>query len=264
MPGSFILLLCKKTQQMKKIIDYILSCIFLIYFGLVLLLFHAYQVFAFNLLGKKAHKKSVDQLNGFLTYGLCITGAGIKFEKRTVLPEKRPLILVANHQSTFDIPGIFWFLRKYNPVFVSKIELSKGIPSISYNLRKSGAALINRRDSKQAITEIARLGTLIKDRNIAAAIFPEGTRTASGVMKPFAPGGIATLLKRAPNALVVPIAIKGTGRLNPTRGIFPLTSFTKISWTVLPGIEPEGKKADEIATIAQQAIQLVLDEEKIL
>ncbi len=257
---AFNLLLCKKSPPMKKIADYILSSIFLVYFGLILLVFHIYQVVAFNVFGKKAHKKSVDHLNFFLTFGLYITGASIRFIKRTTLPEGRPLILVANHQSTFDIPGIFWFLRKYNPVFVSKIELARGIPSISYNLRKSGAALINRKDSKQAITEIARLGSMIRERNIAAAIFPEGTRTASGVMRPFAPGGIATLLKRAPNALVVPVAIRGTGRLNPTKGIFPLTSFSRISWTVLPGIEPEGKKPDEIVALAQEAIQRVLDE----
>lgn len=247
---------------MKKIIDYFLSCLFLIHFGLTLVIFHVYQVLAFNLFGKKAHKKSVDQLNFFLTFGLYITGASIRYDKRTELPEGRPMIFVANHQSTFDIPGIFWFLRKYNPVFVSKIELSRGIPSISYNLRKSGAALINRGDSKQAITEIARLGKFISDHKIAAAIFPEGTRTASGKMRPFAPGGLATLLKRAPDALIVPIAINGTGRLNPTKGIFPLTSFTPISWTVLPGIEPEGKKADEIVQLAQEAIQKVLDEKK--
>ncbi|WP_247231880.1 1-acyl-sn-glycerol-3-phosphate acyltransferase [Telluribacter sp. SYSU D00476] len=245
---------------MKKVLDYLLSCIYLLYFGLQLLIFHVYQVVAYNLFGKKAHKKSVDHFNFMLTYGLYLTGASIKFEKRTQLPTDRPIIFTPNHQSTFDIPAIIWFLRRYRPLFVSKIELAKGIPGISYNLRKSGAALINRKDGKQAIMEIARLGKHIQENNYSAVIFPEGTRTASGQMRPFAAGGLAALLKKAPNALVVPIAIQGTGRFNPTKGVFPLVSFTKLSWTVLPGIEPAGKKPEEVAQMAQDAIQQVLDE----
>ena len=246
---------------MKKIIDYALSIIYLIHFGLTLLVFHVIQIIAFNIFGKKVHKIAVDYLNFFLTYGLYLTGANIILKNLTNLPDDRPIIFVANHQSTFDIPAIIWFLRKYHPRFVSKIELAKGVPSISYNLRKSGAALINRKDGKQAITEIARLGKLIHEENGSAIIFPEGTRTASGIMKPFVAGGVATLLKRAPDALIVPVAINGTGRFNP-KGIFPLKSFSKLSWIVLPGIEPSGKKVEDILEEAKAAIQNILDQEK--
>ena len=69
-----------------------------------------------------------------------------------------PLIIVSNHQSMNDIPPIIWYMRKYHPKFVSKIELGKGIPSVSYNLRHGGSALIDRKDSKQALVAIARFG----------------------------------------------------------------------------------------------------------
>jgi 1-acyl-sn-glycerol-3-phosphate acyltransferase len=239
---------------MKKIIDYLLSIIYLLHFGLTLLVFHVVQVIALHVFGKRAHEKAVDYLNFFLTYGLYFTGSSITFKNHAIIPDDRPVIFVANHQSTFDIPAIIWFLRKRHPLFVSKIELAKGIPSISYNLRKSGAALINRKDGKQAIVEIARLGKLIHDTTGAAIIFPEGTRTASGMMKPFVAGGVATLLKRAPNALIVPVAIDGTGRFNP-KGIFPLTSFSKLSWTALAAIEPAGRKVEEVLEEAREAIQ---------
>jgi len=244
---------------MKKILDYILSVIYLIYFGISLLIFHVIQIIAFHVFGKNVHKVSVDCLNFFLTYGLYLTGAGIRLNKVSEIPENRPIIFVANHQSTFDIPAMIWFLRKYHPRFVSKIELAKGVPSISYNLRKSGAALINRKDGKQAIIEIARLGKLINEEKTSVIIFPEGTRTASGIMKPFVAGGVATLLKRAPDALIVPVAIDGTGRFNP-KGIFPLKSFSALSWTALPGIEPAGKNVEDILSEARAAIQNVLDQ----
>ena len=240
---------------MKKIVDYVLSAVYLIHFGLSLLVFHVFQVIAFNVFGKKVHKVVVDYLNFFLTFGLYLTGSRITLKNLANLPDNRPIIFVANHQSTFDIPAIIWFLRKYHPRFVSKIELAKGVPSISYNLRKSGAALINRKDGKQAVTEIARLGKLTQEEKTSVIIFPEGTRSATGVMKPFIPGGVATLLKRAPDALVVPIAISGTGAFNP-KGIFPLKSFHHLSWTVLPGVEPDGRKAEEILAEAQEAIQI--------
>jgi 1-acyl-sn-glycerol-3-phosphate acyltransferase len=239
---------------MKKILDYVLSSIYLIHFGLTLLVFHVLQVIAFHVFGKKAHKVVVDYLNFTLTFGLYLTGARITLRNLSDIPANRTIIFVANHQSTFDVPAIYWFLRKYHPRFVSKIELAKGVPSISYNLRKSGAALIDRKDGKQAITEIVRLGKLIYEEKASVIIFPEGTRTASGIMKPFVPGGVATLLKRAPDALIVPVAINGTGAFNP-KGIFPLRSFSNLSWTALPPIEPAGRKAEEILAEAQEVIR---------
>lgn len=239
---------------MKKIVDYLLSTVYSIHFGITLLVFHLIQVVAYQVFGPKAHKVSVDYLNFSLNFGLYLTGASIAFREKTTLPDDRPIIFIANHQSMFDISALFWFLRKYHPRFVSKIELAHGIPSISYNLRKSKAAIIDRKDGKKALVEIARLGKLIHDEKSAAVIFPEGTRTASGQMKSFQPGGVATLLKRAPEALIVPIAINGTGKMNP-KGLFPLRSFTKLSWTVLPGIEPIGKSLDEVLIQAQEAIR---------
>ncbi|WP_259015064.1 lysophospholipid acyltransferase family protein [Emticicia fluvialis] len=244
---------------MKKVLDYILSIIYLLYFGLLLVIFHVVQVVAFNVFGKKAHKKSVDFFNLMLTTSYYITGTTVHFEQQEAYPTDRPIVFIANHQSTFDIPAIIWFLRKHQPIFVSKIELAKGIPSISYNLRKSGAALIDRKDGKQAVSEILKLSKYIHENNFSAVIFPEGTRSKTDEMKPFAEGGISALLKRAPNALVVPVAIQGTRRFNPTNGMFPLTSFSKLSWTALKAIEPKGKTTTEIAEQAREAIAQVLN-----
>ena len=162
---------------MKKLLDYVLSCIYLVYFGLVLCIFHLLQVIAWHGFGRPAHKKTVDWMNACIAYGWYLTGSTIQFNNRTDLPTDRPIIFVANHQSMFDISPMIWFLRRHTPLFVSKIELAHGIPGVSYNLRKSGAALIDRKDPKQAIVEIARLGKLIQQTNHSAVIFPEGTRS---------------------------------------------------------------------------------------
>jgi 1-acyl-sn-glycerol-3-phosphate acyltransferase len=243
----------------KKILDYILSSVYLVYFGLLLVVFHVIQVIALTVFGEKAQQKAVFALNFMITYGWYLTGTTVKFRQMFDLPNNRPIIFISNHQSTFDIPAMYWFLRKYEPIFVSKKELAKRIPSISYNLRKSHAALIDRKDGKQAVAEILKLSKYIQDNTCSAVIFPEGTRSRSGIMKPFAGGGISALLKKAPDALVVPLAIQGNNLFDPNKGLFPLVSFSKLSWTVLEGIEPKGKTADEIAQAAQAAIQKILD-----
>ena len=137
-----------------KIISYILSPIFVFVFVLLLVIFHPFQWLAYNLFGAKAHAKVVALLNLSLMKSMLLIGVTVTLKNEHILPENTSLIFVSNHQATFDIPPIGWYFRKYNPKFVSKIELGKGIPSISYNLRKGGAALINRKDPKQAIGEL--------------------------------------------------------------------------------------------------------------
>jgi 1-acyl-sn-glycerol-3-phosphate acyltransferase len=238
---------------MKKLLDYILSIIYLVYFLMVLLIFHPIQNVCFHFFGQRVHQKSVHWLNFFLLYGVRILGTGLYFVEKTKLPTDRPIIFVANHQSMFDIIGMIWYLRKNFPVFVSKIELSKGIPSISYNLRKSGAALIDRKDGKQATVEIAKLGKMIEQTKSSAVIFPEGTRSKTGFMKPFAVGGVAILMKKSPNALIVPIAIENVNKMNP-KGYFPLVSFQNLTWTVLPPIERTDKTPEQVVEEARLAI----------
>jgi 1-acyl-sn-glycerol-3-phosphate acyltransferase len=243
---------------MKKTLDYFLSSIYLIYFFLILLIFHPIQAICFNLFGQRIHQKSVHALNFFLLYGVKILGTSLSFVEKTKLPTDKPIIFVANHQSMFDIIGMIWFLRQHFPVFVSKIELAKGIPSVSYNLQKSGAALIDRNDGKQATVEIAKMGKMIEQMNFSACIFPEGTRSKTGTMKPFAVGGVAILLKKSPNALVVPIAIENVNKLNP-KGYFPLVSFQKLMWTMLPPIERFNKLPEEIVEEARLAIAKIVE-----
>jgi 1-acyl-sn-glycerol-3-phosphate acyltransferase len=212
----------------------------------------------FEFLGQRMHQKLVHVMNFFLLNGVRILGTGLKFVEKTKLPTNRPIIFVANHQSMFDIIGMIWFLRKNFPVFVSKQELSKGIPSISYNLNKSGAALIDREDGKQAVVEIARLAKMIEENNFSACIFPEGTRSRTGTMKPFAVGGIAILMKKAPNALIVPVAIENVNKLNP-KGYFPLVSFQNLIWTVLPAIERGNKTPEEVVEEARNSITKIVE-----
>lgn len=242
---------------MNKILGYILTPIHYLFFGILLLIFHPIQWICLKIGGQNAHKQSVDILNFLLLGSYYLLGSRVSFKNPYQLPLNRPIIFIANHQSMYDIPALIWFLRKYHAKFISKIELTKGIPSISFNLKYGGGANIDRKDSKQAIAEILKLADRMKKNNWSTVIFPEGTRSKNGQMKAFNAGGIATLLKKVPNALIVPIAIDGSWRLVQF-GKFPLSAFERISWEVLKPIEPENKTIDEIVEESEKAIKKAL------
>lgn len=244
---------------MNKFFGYILSPIFYICFGLTLVIFHPIQWICYKVFGYKAHKLSVDALNFFLTYCDLLLGSSVTFVNQQHLPHDRPIIFVANHQSMYDIPGLIWFLRKFHVKFISKIELTKGIPSISYNLKYGGGANINRKDSKQAVSELIKLGRRMKENNWSAMIFAEGTRAKDGQMKSFQVGGIATLLKVVPNALIVPVAIENSWKL-VQYGMYPLSCGEKLNWTVLEPLNITDKNPEEIVLAAENAIRVKLNQ----
>ena len=239
---------------MNKFFGYIFSPLFYLFFGLTLIIFQPIQWVCYRLFGYQAHKASVDGLNFFLTYCDLFMGSSVTFINEQDIPVDQPKIFVANHQSMYDIPGLIWFLRKHHLKFISKIELTKGIPSISFNLKYGGGANIDRKDSKQAVGEIILLGNRMKKNNWSAMIFPEGTRSKDGNLKPFHVGGIATLLKKVPNALIVPIAIENSWKM-VQYGTFPLSFGEKIRWTVLKPIDSTGKNPEEVTQEAEQAIR---------
>ena len=121
-----------------KILSYILSPIFIVTFTLFLVIFHPFQWLSFNLFGIKGHSKVVNALNFCLVKSLLLIGVTVSVKNKHKIPENTSIIFVSNHQSISDIPPIGWFFRKYNPKFVAKIELGKGAPSVSYNLKKGG------------------------------------------------------------------------------------------------------------------------------
>ena len=114
---------------------------------------------------------------------MLLIGVTVRLINKHKIPENTPIVFVSNHQSISDIPPIGWYFRKYNPKFVSKIELGKGVPSVSFNLKNGGAALIDRKDSKQSISELINFSKRINKNKWSAVIFPEGTRSRNGFLK---------------------------------------------------------------------------------
>lgn len=239
---------------MQKIVSYPLSVIFLIFFGLTLLVFHPVQWVCLGLFGYDAHKKSVSLLNLCLMGCTQLLGTRYSFQMPGNMPEKGPLIIVANHQSMYDIPPIIWRLRAYHPKFVSKKELGKGIPSVSFNLRHGGSVLIDRKDRRQAMKAIAGLGAYIERTGRSAVIFPEGTRSRDGHPKPFRMVGLKALIENAPSASILPVSINNSWKML-RYGKFPLGLGNHLRFKVHPPIPARDCTEETLADIEKQIVE---------
>lgn len=241
---------------MKNILAWLLVPI---YFLLTLLTLCSWDIILKILrpLHSAVHKRVLDTGIHLLLIHLRVLGTRIHVEFERPVPLHRPLIVISNHQSVFDIPLLMWYLRDYHPVFVAKKELGKWIPSVSCTLRTNGSVLIDRKDAAQAIPAIRELGAQIERRQIAACIFPEGTRARDGNMKKFKTSGVMALLENAPSALVVPVAISGSWRL-VQHSLLPIPVGTRVYVDVLAPIEPASVQPAELNSNVEKLIRAKL------
>jgi 1-acyl-sn-glycerol-3-phosphate acyltransferase len=182
-----------------------------------------------------------------------LLGTTYRFSGRGKIPRNVPLIIVANHQSLYDIVAIIWFMRRWHPKFVSKKELGNGIPSVSYNLRHGGSVLIDRKDPKQAIPVIKGLSEYIEKNRHSAVIFPEGTRSKTGRPKEFAQSGLKILCKFSPSASIVPVTINNSWKMVKF-GAFPMGLGNRLEFTVHEPIAVSSMPFEELFEKTEKAI----------
>jgi len=243
--------------QFLKLISYPLSVIHYLVFGLLLLIFHPIQWICFNLFGKKAHRSSVIIMNIGITWSLFFLFSRIKFINKYKIPKDAPIIIVSNHQSTYDIPPMYRYFSKNFPNFVSKKELGKGIPSVSYNLRHGDNVLIDRSDRRQAISTLMEFGEKIEKENLVAVIFPEGTRSKTAVPKPFRESGLKMMVKKAPSSYIIPLSINNSWRL-VRKGTFPLGIGIKVTMEVHEPIKSDSMPFPELLEKTESTINEAL------
>jgi len=197
---------------MKRVADWLFTAPFLVVFGLILGLFDPLQRIA-RLFGPRPHEIVVGLLQTSLIKAFLLCGTTLQVERSPAVKPWTSYLVVANHQSMFDVPIFGALLFTNFPKYVAKRELARWIPSISYNLRRGGNALIDRGDSEQAVTAIRELAQRVRNRGVSAVIFPEGTRARGGNLGTFRPRGTLELLRSAEDISVVPVVIDGSWKL---------------------------------------------------
>ncbi len=166
-------------------------------------------------------------------------------------------IFAGNHASGFDIllafAGLpFWL------VSIAKIEL-KSIPLLGWVMQVGGHIFIERGRQDKAIETLNIAKESLKNTPRSVLLFPEGTRTADGTLKPFKRGGL--LIGVETGIQIVPVAFVGTFEM-----------LDKDSWIMknhpielrigipIPSENYSNDTRRELAVIVQQNVQALLDQ----
>lgn len=144
---------------------------------------------------------------------LWLLGVGLEVEGAEHLPSG-PFILMSNHQSVLDVFTFASYFKR--PIFYVLKKEFGNIPVLGWFLRQTDQIFLDRNNREKAIQSLQRGVEKLRDGKMTV-IFPEGTRTAPGVLGPFKKGPFHLALQsRVP---VVPVTTLNSGVLLPTRSL---------------------------------------------
>ena len=172
----------------------------------------------------------------------------------------RTYVVVSNHQSMLDILLAFSLFFPFK--WVSKIEIFR-VPVIGWNMQLNRYVKLKRGD-KDSIKEMMEVAEQRLNEGSSIYMFPEGTRSPSGLIKPFKPG--AFLLAKKLGLPILPIAINGTKNSLPKHSLnFHGHQTCRIE--VLPAIEPETFADTSVEALTSSVHELIasrVDEHVVL
>jgi 1-acyl-sn-glycerol-3-phosphate acyltransferase len=167
-----------------------------------------------------------------------------------------PYVMVANHLSLLDVLVLFRLFTHFK--WVSKIENFR-VPFIGWNMSLNRYIKLRRGDRGSVIQMMKACEKTLAQGN-PIMMFPEGTRSQDGRMRPFKTGAFELALKTG--SPILPIVIRGTADALPKRG-FVLQGRHLISITVLDEIPAEsfaGATVEELTASVRELIAAELEE----
>jgi len=181
--------------------------------------------------------------------------SGVKVEVKGVenLPSV-PAIFMSNHQSAYDI----FVLLAHLPVqfrWFAKKSLFQ-IPFMGWAMRLAGYIPVERDEPSSTFRSFKEAFKRMREGK-ALLVFPEGTRSRDGTLKPFKKGGFLLALKSS--SPIVPISIKGTYEIMPGRSLIPRRS-SEVKLIVKPPVYPQNLNLQTLLLRVRQQISQELEE----
>lgn len=166
-------------------------------------------------------------------------------------------IAVANHQSFLDMPLLATL--PFNMKWVSKKELFS-LPVVGWIMKMCGHISVDR-GAKNAAKSLLAMNNPIADGEMVM-IFPEGTRSREGKLKPFKKGAFYASIDN--NFSILPIVVEGTYKLLPPDS-WKLNMKGKLYISILKPVNPEGfETVEELSEYVHGLIYAELERLKTL
>ncbi|MFH0726352.1 MAG: lysophospholipid acyltransferase family protein [Pseudomonadota bacterium] len=182
------------------------------------------------------------------------TPASVEVFGRAHFDKNRSYVVVANHQSLFDILVIYGWMG-IDLRWVMKKELRK-IPFMGFCSEKLGHIIVDRADTQAALSAINAARKKITG-GTSVIFFPEGTRSRNGRLGPFKKGAFRFALDLG--LPILPVTITGTREILPPDSLNLMPGCAKMIFH--PAIETVNYSADqlpELMALAKSAIQVSL------
>lgn len=141
---------------------------------------------------------------------LCVSRVKVSVQGLERIDPAATYVYMANHQSMFDILALLGYL----PIqfrWLAKTELFR-IPIFGYSMARVGYISIDRSNRKSAIKSLKEAARKIA-QGVSVVVFPEGTRSPDGEIRPFKKGGFYLAIDSG--RPIVPVVIGGSHRIMP-------------------------------------------------
>lgn len=125
------------------------------------------------------------------------------------VPPQGAFVYCANHQSLVDILALGAVLPG-DYKWAAKHELHR-VPFLGWHLRLTGHVLVERGRGPEAAARVVAQFVEVLRHGHPLLVFPEGTRSEDGVLRPFKVGGFLAAVRAG--VPVVPVTLEGTWRL---------------------------------------------------
>ena len=144
---------------------------------------------------------------------LATTGVDVEVEGLERVTPGKTYVFVANHQSIYDIPVIFWNIP-FQLRIIAKESLGR-FPVLGPHLKRTGHILVDR--SKPDRAGILGWASRLTSNGLSLIVFPEGTRSKDGHLNKFKGGSI--ILAMQAGLPIVPISVIGSRHVMKKGGL---------------------------------------------
>lgn len=169
------------------------------------------------------------------------------------IPKDGSVVFVGNHQSMFDAPVMLAAIPRPSS-FIVKEELKK-VPVFAGWIEAMNCFFLPRGESRKSLEVIIAAAKLLKKYEHGMVIFPEGTRSADGTMRPFKPGSLKIATRSG--ATIVPFAIEHCIDVMPRGTIW--MKKNPVTVTFLPAISPEEVKGKDTTELTRGIVHDIAD-----
>jgi 1-acyl-sn-glycerol-3-phosphate acyltransferase len=137
----------------------------------------------------------------------------VRVDGRERIAPNKAYVIVCNHQSLVDILVLFRLFVHFK--WVSKIENFQ-VPIVGWNMRLNRYIQLVRSSLKSQVKMIRDAAMTLRQGS-SVLIFPEGTRSTDGQLRPFKSGPFKLALKT--KVPLLPIVLNGSSNALPKAGI---------------------------------------------